>query len=89
MPAHRRGTPLPINQAMNRARTVLGLGLAVWMITVIIAVAVFLAGFRLLAILSVPTLAGAAWAVTRKHPKLFVLWGLSLSQKAYYDPRKH
>jgi hypothetical protein len=29
-----------------------------------------------------------AWMVVRKHPKMFQLWGLSLNQKSYYDPRK-
>jgi hypothetical protein len=29
-----------------------------------------------------------AWLIVRKHPKMFQLWGLSLSQKSYYDPRK-
>jgi hypothetical protein len=24
-----------------------------------------------------------------KHPKMFQLWGLSLNQKSYYDPRKY
>jgi hypothetical protein len=31
----------------------------------------------------------AAWLMIRKHPKMFQLWGLSLSQKSYYDPRKY
>jgi len=43
----------------------------------------------MLAILSFPTMAGAAWLIVRKHPKMFQLWGLSLNQKSYYDPRKH
>ncbi len=36
-----------------------------------------------------PTLAVGAWLTIRKHPKMFQLWGLSLGQKSYYDPRKH
>jgi len=52
-------------------------------------VTVFLVGFRLLAILSFPTMAVAAWLIIRNHPKMFQLWGLSLNQKSYYDPRKH
>ena len=39
--------------------------------------------------LGFPTMAGGAWLIVRKHPKMFQLWGLSLSQKSYYDPRKH
>jgi len=27
--------------------------------------------------------------IVRKHPKMFELWGLSLSQRSYYDPRKY
>ena len=85
----KRGEPLPINQALNRPRAKLGLDLSTWMAIVFVTVAVFLAGFRFLAILSFPTLVGSAWLIVRKHPKMFQLWGLSLNQKSYYDPRKH
>jgi hypothetical protein len=27
--------------------------------------------------------------IIRKHPKMVQLWGLSLNQKSYYDPRKY
>jgi type IV secretory pathway VirB3-like protein len=84
----RRGEQLPINQALNRPRAKLGLDLSAWMAIVFVTVTVFLVGFRMLAILSFPTLAGGAWLIVRKHPKMFQLWGLSLSQKSYYDPRK-
>lgn len=85
----RRGTPLVINQALNRPRAKLGLDLPTWMVIVFVTLAVFLAGFRLIAILSFPTLASGAWLVVRRHPKMFQLWGLSLKQKSYYDPRQH
>jgi type IV secretory pathway VirB3-like protein len=85
----KRGEPLPINQAMNRPRAKLGLDLSTWMAIVFVNVTVFLVGFRLLAILSFPTMAVAACLIIRKHPKMFQLWGLSLNQKSYYDPRKH
>ena len=85
----KRGEPLPINQALNRPRAKLGLDLTAWMTIVFVCVTVFLVGFRLLAILAFPTLALCAWLIVRKHPKMFHLWGLSLSQKSYYDPRKH
>ncbi len=85
----KRGEPLPINQAMNRPRAKLGLDLSAWMAIVFVAVTVFLVGFRMLAIVSSPMLAGGAWLIVRKHPKMFQLWGLSLSQKSYYDPRKY
>ena len=84
----RRGEPLPINQAMNRSRGKLGLELGTWMVIAFVSVLVFLAGFRMVAIVSFPMLAGGAWLIVRKHPKMFKLWGLSLSQKSYYDPRK-
>jgi len=54
-----------------------------------VTVTVFLAGFRMLAIWSFPMLSLGAWLVVRKHPKMFQLYGLSLTQKPYYDPRKH
>ena len=85
----RRGEPLPINQALNRPRAKLGLDLTAWMTIVFVSVTVFLAGFRLMAMLTFPALAIGAWLIVRNHPKMFQLWGLSLSQKSYYDPRKH
>ena len=88
MQTTRRGEPLPINQALNRPRAKLGLELSTWMVIVFVTVTVFLVGFRMLAILAFPTLAGGAWFIVRKHPKMFQLWGLSLNQKSYYDPRK-
>ena len=85
----RRGEPLPINQALNRPRAKLGLDLSTWMVIVFVTVTVFLAGFRMLAIWGFPMLSLGAWLVVRKHPKMFQLYGLSLTQKPYYDPRKH
>jgi hypothetical protein len=84
----RRGEPLPINHALNRPRAKLGLDLPTWMVIVFVTVTVFLAGFRMLAIWSFPMLSLGAWLVVRKHPKMFQLYGLSLTQKPYYDPRK-
>jgi hypothetical protein len=69
----KRGEPLPINQALNRPRAKLGLDLSAWMAIVF----------------AFPSLAVSAWLIVRKHPKMFELWGLSLSQRSYYDPRKH
>ena len=63
------GTPLPINGAMNRTRTKLGLELGTWMTIVFVSIAVFLAGFHLLALASFPVLAGSAWLVVRKTPQ--------------------
>ena len=56
----KRGEPLPINQALNRPRAKLGLDLSTWMVIAFVTVTVFLVGFRLLAILSFPTLVGGA-----------------------------
>ena len=88
MPTCRRGTPLPINQAMNRSRSKLGIGLSTWLVLVFASALVFLVGLRMVALLLFPLLAGGAWLATRRHPKIFDLWGLSLKQKAYYDPRQ-
>jgi len=84
----KRGEPLPINQAMNRPRAKLGLDLSTWMAIVFVSVTVFIVGFRMLALLSFPMLVAGAWFTVRKHPKMFQLWGHSLSQKSHYDPRK-
>jgi type IV secretory pathway VirB3-like protein len=84
----RRGEPLSINQAMNRSRTKLGLELSAWLLIVFFSIAVFLVGFRMLAVFSFPLLVAGAWLTVRKHPKMFQLWGHGLYQKAYYDPRK-
>jgi hypothetical protein len=84
----KRGKPLPINQAMNKSRAKLGLELSAWMAIVFVSVMVFLVGFRMIAILSFPFLTVGAWLTVRKHPKMFQLWGHSLLQKSYYDPRK-
>jgi AraC-like DNA-binding protein len=48
----RRGEPSPINGALNRPRTKLGLELSAWMSIVFVTVTVFLAGFKWLAIFS-------------------------------------
>jgi type IV secretory pathway VirB3-like protein len=85
----KRGEPLPINQAMNRPRAKLGLDLSAWMAIIFVTVTVFLVGLRMIAIVSFPMMAVCAWLIVRKHPKMFQLWGLSLSQRSYYDPRKH
>lgn len=85
----KRGEPLPINQALNRPRAKLGLDLAAWMTIVFVSATAFLAGLRIVALTSFPMMIGAAWLIVRKHPKMFELWGLSLSQRSYYDPRKH
>jgi hypothetical protein len=50
----KRGEPLPINGALNRPRTKLGLELSAWMSIVFVTVTVFLAGFKWLAIFSFP-----------------------------------
>ena len=84
----RRGEPQAINQALNRPRAKLGLDLTAWMAISFVCIAVFLVGFRLLAMMAFPSLAIGAWLIIRKHPKMFQLWGLSLGQKSYYDPRK-
>jgi hypothetical protein len=85
---NKRGEPYAINQALNRPRAKLGLDLTAWMTIAFVCVTVFLAGFRIIAVISFPTLVSASWLIVRKHPKMFQLWNLSLEQKSYYDPRK-
>jgi hypothetical protein len=84
----KRGEPLSINPALNMPRAKLGLDLTAWMVIVFLTITVFLVGFRMLAILSFPMLTGGTWLIVRKHPKMFQLWGLSFTQRSYYDPRK-
>jgi hypothetical protein len=84
----KRGEPLSINPALNKPRAKLGLDLTAWMVIVFLTITVFLVGFRMLAILSFPMLTGGTWLIVRKHPKMFQLWGLSFTQRSYYDPRK-
>jgi type IV secretory system VirB3-like protein len=48
----RRGEPQPINQALNRPRAKLGLDLTAWMAIIFVCAAVFLVGFRLLAMMA-------------------------------------
>lgn len=88
MKTPKRGEPLTINQAMNRSRTKLGLDLPTWLSITFVVIVVFLLGFRILALLIFPTLVGGVWLIVRNQPKMFNLWGLSLKQKSYYDPRK-
>ena len=83
-----RGEPLSINPALNKPRAKLGLDLTAWMSMVFISITVFLVGFRLVAMLGFPILASCTWLIVRKHPKMFQLWGLSFTQRSYYDPRK-
>ena len=56
----KRGEPLPINQALNRPRAKLGLDLTAWMTILFVSVTVFLVGFRMVALVSFPTMIGAA-----------------------------
>jgi hypothetical protein len=89
MQTAKRGEPVSINQALNKPREKLGLNLPTWLAIVMVSVLAFLAGFRLLAVVSFPLLATGCWLIVRKQPKMFQLWGLSLNQRSYYDPRKN
>ncbi len=88
MQTAKRGDPVPINQVLNKPREKLGLSLPTWLAIVMVCVLAFLAGFHMLAVMAFPLLATACWLIVRKHPKMFQLWALSLSQRSYYDPRK-
>ncbi len=84
----KRGEALAINQALNKPREKLGLSLPIWMSIVIVSILVLLLRFYLLSLALFITVTGACWLIVRKHPKMFQLWGLSFTQKSYYDPRK-
>jgi hypothetical protein len=88
MQTAKRGEPLPINQALNKPREKLGLSLPIWMGIVIASTVVLLLRFYLLSLAIFIVIAGTCWLIVRKHPKMFQLWGLSFTQKSYYDPRK-
>ncbi|RXH54056.1 type IV secretory pathway VirB3 [Granulicella sibirica] len=84
----KRGEPLAINQALNKPREKLGLSLPIWMFIVIVSILVLLLRFYLLSIAIFIVITAGCWFIVRKHPKMFQLWGLSFTQKSYYDPRK-
>jgi len=84
----KRGEALAINQALNKPREKLGLSLPIWMGIVIVSILVLLLRFYLLSLALFITVTGACGLIVRKHPKMFQLWGLSFTQKSYYDPRK-
>ncbi len=88
MQATKRGEPQPINQALNKPRQKLGLSLPVWMGIVIASLLVLLLRFFFLALIFFLAVTAACWLIVRKHPKMFQLWGLSFTQKSYYDPRR-
>ena len=85
----KRGEPLAINQALNKSRQKLGLSLPIWMGIVIASLMDLLLRFFLLSIVMFIAITAICWMIVRKHPKMFQLWGLSWTQKSYYDPRKH
>ena len=84
----KRGEPLAINQALNKPRQKLGLSLPIWMGIVIASLLALLLRFFVLSILIFISITAICWVIVRKHPKMFQLWGLSWTQKSYYDPRK-
>ena len=55
---------------------------------VIVSILVLLLRFYLLSLAIFIVITSACWLIVRKHPKMFQLWGLSFTQKSYYDPRK-
>ena len=84
----KRGEPLSINQALNKPRQKLGLSLPIWMGIVIASLLALLLRFFVLSTPILISITAVCWVIVRKHPKMFQLWGLSFTQKSYYDPRK-
>lgn len=84
----KRGEPLAINQALNKPRQKLGLSLPIWMGIVIVSLLALLLRYFVLSILIFISITVVCSVIIRKHPKMPQLWGLSFTQKSYYDPRK-
>ncbi len=84
----RRGEPVAINQALNKPRTQARVELANLDGHCDCVVAGSPASVLLLSILIFLSITAVCWLIVRKHPKMFQLWGLSFTQKSYYDPRK-
>ena len=62
----KRGTPSPINGALNRSRTKLGLELGTWMVIVFVSITVFLVGFRFTRPCHLPD---PSWGGMAYHPQ--------------------
>jgi hypothetical protein len=88
MQTTKRGEPLAINQALNKPRQKLGLSMPIWMGIVIASLMALLLRFFVLSIVMFVVITVVCSVIIRKHPKMFQLWGLSWTQKSYYDPRK-
>jgi hypothetical protein len=88
MQISKRGEPLPINQALNKSRTKLGLTLPMWMGVSIVSIVALLLHFYFVSLISFVAVASTCWLIVRQHPRMFELWGLSLLQASHYDPRK-
>ena len=84
----KRGEPLPINRALNKSRTKLGLTLPMWMGVSIVSIVALLLHLYFVSLLSFVVVTSTCWFIVRQHPRMFQLWGLSLLQKSHYDPRK-
>jgi hypothetical protein len=88
MQTTRRGEPQAVNQALNKPREKLGLSLPIWMGIVVVSIVFLLLRLFPLSLGIFVVITGACWLIVRKHPKMFQLWGLSFTQRSYYDPRK-
>ncbi len=89
MQTAKRGEPLPINRALNKSRTKLGLTLPMWLGVSIVSIVALLLHLYLVSLISFLVVTSTCWLIVRQHPKMFQLWGLSLYQKSHYDPRKN
>ena len=84
----RRGTPLAINQSLNKERSLLGINLTVWAWIILASALAFTTGFHVLAVAFFALLVLGCKLAIMQDPKFFPLWLHSLEQKSYYDPRK-
>lgn len=84
----RRGTPVAINQALNKERSLLGINFSVWVWIILASALAFITGFHLLALAFFALLVLGCKLAILHNPKFFQLWLHSLEQRSYYDPRK-
>jgi len=84
----RRGTPIKINQSLNKERSLLGISLSIWVWIILASALAFVLGFHLLAMVFFALLVLGCKLAIMHDPKFFHLWLHSLEQRSYYDPRK-
>jgi type IV secretory pathway VirB3-like protein len=78
----------PVNDSLNKPTTKAGLDYRVLGGCLILSVFMLLLASKLVAIAFFVVLITASKAITKKDPKMFHLWALSILQASSYDPGK-